>query len=337
MVRSTLSGPDPRPDRQTSSPLDLVGVVKAYGQVTALEGVDLRVEEGEVHGLLGRNGAGKSTLLRIVFGLVRPDAGEITLLGRGQMFPRPAEALAGVSGFVDRPRFYPYLSARRNLELLALMDGVHGSGPGEALERVGLATAGNRRVSGWSTGMLQRLGIAAALLRAPQLLVLDEPTEGLDPAAAADLVTTVGSLAGDGVTVVFSSHDLVEVAAVCDRVTVLTEGRVAHTGSVAELTRSAPGGEHRMSTSDDDAAVAIGSRHGVVITQREREGFTVTGDQDTLRAFVCDLGRSAVAVEHYVRSVDPLAAVFLSLTNPGKELDSGAHKVTPVGTAAEPR
>src|SRR5205085_7051169 len=147
----------------------------------ALDGVDLTVEEGEVRGLLGPNGAGKTTLLRILFGLVRRDAGVVHLFDR-ELDAVDQLALEGVAGFVEDPTFYPYLTGRVNLELLAELDGGGDeSGIDEVLARVGLAGRGGDRVNGYSTGMKQRLGIAAALLRSPRLLLLDEPTAGLDP------------------------------------------------------------------------------------------------------------------------------------------------------------
>src|SRR5262245_20179578 len=143
------------------------GLVMRFGDTLALDDVSLRVEEGTVCGLLGRNGAGKTTLLRILFGLLRPDAGSVQLFGHDA---RPADVRArdGVAGFVEEPRFYPYLSAQRNLELLALLDG-RSAEPGEALELVDLADSRDEKVGGFSTGMRQRLGLAAALLRKPRL------------------------------------------------------------------------------------------------------------------------------------------------------------------------
>lgn len=170
------------------------GLVKRFATTIAIDDVELEVQEGEVRGLLGPNGAGKTTLLRLLFGLVRPDAGSIELLGRS-LDATDSVALHGVAGFVEDPSFYPYLSGRANLEVLAQYDGrATGSAIDAALERMHLADRSGDRVSGYSTGMRQRLGIAAALMRAPRLLLLDEPTSGLDPAGAREVGTQVGEL-----------------------------------------------------------------------------------------------------------------------------------------------
>ena len=172
------------------------GLVKRYGDTVAVDGVSLRVEPGAVRGLLGRNGAGKTTLLRILFGLLPPDGGRVRLFGR-DAGPADVEAREGVGGFVEEPRFYPYLTARRNLELLARLDGRPGAARAdELLERVGLQSSRDVEVGNYSTGMRQRLGLAAALLREPRLLLLDEPTIGLDPAGARDVRTLIAELAG---------------------------------------------------------------------------------------------------------------------------------------------
>ncbi|MGZ4178361.1 MAG: ABC transporter ATP-binding protein, partial [Solirubrobacteraceae bacterium] len=177
------------------------GLVKRFETTTAVDHLDLVVAPGQVHGLLGANGAGKTTLLRLLFGLIAPDAGSIRLLGRPLGGPGSA-ALDHVAGFVEEPSFYPYLSGRTNLSLLAKLDGrVPTKRIDEALERVGLAERAAVRVGGYSTGMRQRLGIAAALLRVPRLLLLDEPTSGLDPGGARAVAALLRELAGDGVAV----------------------------------------------------------------------------------------------------------------------------------------
>ncbi|MGH2892183.1 MAG: ABC transporter ATP-binding protein, partial [Solirubrobacteraceae bacterium] len=175
------------------------GLVKRFETTTAVDVLDLVVAPGQVHGLLGANGAGKTTLLRLLFGLIVPDAGSIALLGR-PLGGAGSAALDHVAGFVEEPSFYPYLSGRANLSLLAKLDGqvppalIH-----EVLERVGLSERAAGRVGGYSTGMRQRLGIAAALLRTPRLLLLDEPTSGLDPGGARAVATLMRELADQGV------------------------------------------------------------------------------------------------------------------------------------------
>ncbi len=221
---------------------------KAYGGVPALDGVDLTVQAGSVHGLLGPNGAGKSTLLRALLGLVRLDGGTLEIAGT-------------VGGFVEAPGAYPYLSGRQNLELLTGLDDVPGNVE-DILCRVDLADRAHTRVSGWSLGMRQRLGIAAGLLRRPDLLVLDEPANGLDPLGALALRDLVRELAEEGLTVLLCSHDLAEVDALCQDVTVVVGGRVAWTGATGEL-RARPG-PYLLRTSDNDRAMscATGGGHG---------------------------------------------------------------------------
>src|SRR3954463_13881858 len=157
------------------------GLVKRYGEIVAVDHVDLAVPAGAVYGLLGPNGAGKTTFMRILFGLIRPDEGSIELFGRAEVAGR-VEALEDVAGFVETPRFYPYLSARANLEVLATLDRrASADRIPELLEQVELADRAKSKVREFSYGMVQRLGVAAALMRSPRLLVLDEPTNGLDP------------------------------------------------------------------------------------------------------------------------------------------------------------
>src|SRR5438067_6174308 len=214
------------------APLEVRGLVKRYGALTAVAGVDVTVEVGDVYGYLGPNGAGKTTSLRMMLGLIRPGAGTVRLFGRDPW--ETVRALDGVAGFVEAPTFYPYLSGRRNLELLAAFDGNGAEARiEEALERVELSERGNDKVGGYSHGMRQRLGIAAALLRDPKLLLLDEPTTGLDPAGIRDMRDLVRGLAERGMTIVLSSHILAEVEALCDRVGILRRGRVVFEGSLS--------------------------------------------------------------------------------------------------------
>ena len=174
-----------------------------------------------MYGFLGPNGAGKTTTLRMALGLIMPTEGTVELFGRDPM-REGARALEGVAGFVEAPRFYPYLTARKNLELLAALDGDGASERiEEVLEVVELSPRANHRVGGYSHGMRQRLGIAAALLRRPRLLILDEPATGLDPAGMRDMRALIRRLADEGITVLLSSHQLPEVQELCDRVAIV--------------------------------------------------------------------------------------------------------------------
>ncbi len=205
--------------------LSVEGATKRYGPTLALDDVNLSVEAGQLRGLLGPNGAGKTTLLRLVFGLIRADSGRVVLDGP-------------LSGFVEDPTFYPYLSGRRNLQLLAALDDVDPAEVEPLLERVDLAKRAGDRVAGYSTGMRQRLGIAAALLRRPRILALDEPTSGLDPAGIRDTAVLLRELAADGVAILVSSHLIGELEEICDSYTILKEGAVIWDGSATAVTES---------------------------------------------------------------------------------------------------
>lgn len=233
-------------------PIEIRGLLKRYGDIVAVDGVDLSVEQGDVFGYLGPNGAGKTTSLRMMLGLIRPTAGTVHLFGRDPQLG--VAALEGVAGFVEAPSFYPYLSGRANLELLAAFDGGESAKRiDEALDTVDLRDRAKDRVGGYSHGMKQRLGIASALLRNPRLLLLDEPATGLDPAGLRDMRTLIRDLAGRGITVLLSSHILVEVEELCNRVAIIRDGRVAYQGSLEELRRQA-GLSYRLRTTDDERA-----------------------------------------------------------------------------------
>jgi ABC-2 type transport system ATP-binding protein len=299
------------------------GLVKRFETTTAVDGVDLSVDEGEVRGLLGPNGAGKTTLLRLLFGLVTPDQGEIELFGH-PLGTAESVNLAGVAGFVEEPTFYPYLSGRVNLELFAELDGgVAGRRVDEVLELAGLSTRGGDRVSGYSTGMRQRLGIAAALLRSPRLLLLDEPTSGLDPAGARDMARLVRQLASEGTAVLLSSHLIGDLEHVCDSFTVLRLGKVVWDGSAQQLREQAPGSAYRLLTSDDERALEIAEQHPTVHASRSPSGELRLAVQGRVDDYVLDLGRADVAVRRLELVVSPLESMFFALTS-DVELDAAA-------------
>ena len=204
-----------------AQPVRARGLVKRYKEILAVDHIDLNVHAGDVYGFLGPNGAGKTTTLRMALGLIMPTEGTVELFGRDPI-REGAQALEGVAGFVEAPRFYPYLSARKNLELLAALDGggARERIP-EVLETVELSPRAQHKVGGYSHGMRQRLGIAAALLRRPRLLILDEPATGLDPAGMRDMRDLIRRLADQGITVLLSSHQLPEVQELCDRVAIV--------------------------------------------------------------------------------------------------------------------
>src|SRR5690349_13174686 len=206
------------------------GITKCFGDVVALDGVDLDVAQGQIHGLVGPNGAGKTTLLGLLLGLAVPDHGRLEILGTpvGRVLQVPD----GVAGFVDGPGLYPSLTARQNLTALAALRGDHAGTMGidEALGQVGLTDVADDRVRGFSLGMRQRLGLAAALLTRPRLLILDEPSNGLDPAGTRHVHRVLTGLAANGTSVVLSSHRMDDLAALCSEITVLANGRVVFSG-----------------------------------------------------------------------------------------------------------
>ncbi|MEV7624842.1 ABC transporter ATP-binding protein [Actinoplanes sp. NPDC089786] len=235
------------------------GLVKTYGQVTAVDGVDLDVREGDRYGLLGPNGSGKTTLVRMLLGLVFATRGEIEVLGF-KVPRRVREALPRIGAMVEGPGLYAHLNGRANL---TLMDAAGPGGSrsdrkrrvGEALERVGLAGIDRRPVKAYSLGMRQRLGLAAALLRQPRLLVLDEPTNGLDPRGIREIRDLLAELNAEGTTVFLSSHLLGEIDALCSRVGVMDRGRLVLQDELSAL--RAPTGRVLVGTPEPDRVVAL--------------------------------------------------------------------------------
>ena len=291
-------------------------LVKRFGDTTAVDGLDIAIGSGEVRGLLGPNGAGKTTLLRMLFGLIRPDSGTVQLLGR-TLDHLGGDALDGVGGFVEEPSFYPYLSGRANLRLLAKLDGRRAPSDeiDSALSRVDLSDRAGDRVSGYSTGMRQRLGLAAALLRRPRLLLLDEPTSGLDPAGTRAAVTLVRELAAEGVAVLLSSHQIGELEKVCGSYTVLRQGRVVWDGSAAELEAQAPHSAYALSTSDDTHALELAaSIPRVRIQPAARGGLAVAARPQDMDDLVAVLGEARVLIRRLELVVSPLESMFFALT-----------------------
>jgi ABC-2 type transport system ATP-binding protein len=216
------------------------GLTKRFGANTPVNGVELLVPRGSAFGYLGPNGAGKTTLIRVLLGLTRADAGTMSLLG----YPVPRHrdaALARTGAIVDEPRFHRHLTGRQNLRLLAAArEPTARDRVGPALERVGLAHRADDRVSAYSMGMRQRLGVAACLLGDPELLILDEPMNGLDPAGMAGIRDMILSLVAEGRTVMLSSHLLDEVERTCDAVAIVDRGRIIAQGPISELLAGAP-------------------------------------------------------------------------------------------------
>ncbi|HEY0537833.1 MAG TPA: ABC transporter ATP-binding protein [Actinoallomurus sp.] len=303
------------------------GITKSFGDVIALDGVDLDVASGQVHGLVGPNGAGKTTLLGLLLGLAVADGGRLEILGTpvGRTLAVPD----GVAGFVDGPGLYPSLTARQNLSALASLRGYDAgrtAGVDDALEQVGLTDVADDRIRGFSLGMRQRLGLAAALLTTPRLLVLDEPANGLDPAGKRHVHRVITALAEDGAAVVLSSHRMDDLAALCSEVTILATGRVVFSGPVSKLAAESGELDYRLRTSDPAAArqVALDTPGLRVAPGRDRaerpdaDVLVVHGPVPALDELVRRLVRADVAVRELAPVVAPLEAAFLALTGAGE-------------------
>jgi ABC-2 type transport system ATP-binding protein len=310
----------------SAPPLEVRGLVKRYGDLAAVSGVDLTIRSGDVYGYLGPNGAGKTTSLRMMLGLIRPTAGTVRLFGRDPW--ESVRALDGVAGFVEAPTFYPYLNGRRNLELLQAFDG---GGPPEqvdrALQTVELADRERDKIGGYSHGMRQRLGIAAALLRAPKLLLLDEPTTGLDPGGMRDMRVLVRRLAEEGITIMLSSHLLAEVEEVCNRVGIVQTGKLVYEGEISALKRSA-GAAYTVQTTDDDRALAIcRAQSGIADVHRQDGRIWFNAEEEQA---VAALSQALVEGGALIRSLQPQSArledLFFSLTEAAGREDEPADQ-----------
>ena len=314
------------------APVRARGLVKRYKEILAVDHVDLQVRSGDVYGFLGPNGAGKTTTLRMALGLITPTEGSVELFGRDPM-RHGARALEGVAGFVEAPRFYPYLSGRKNLELLAALDGAGAEQRiDQVLEIVELAPRARHRVGGYSHGMRQRLGIAAALLRAPRLLILDEPATGLDPAGMRDMRMLIRRLAGEGMTVLLSSHLLPEVQELCDRVAIVDSGRVVYEGALADLRRQGGGG-YRLRTTDDARALAIaGEAAGIEHAHTDHQGIAFQADERAVAGLSLALGRAGVGILALAPELATLEDLFFRLT----ESNGDGEQARPSAASAPP-
>jgi ABC-2 type transport system ATP-binding protein len=305
------------------------GLTKRYGKITVVHDLNLDVRQGDRYGFLGPNGSGKSTTVRMLLGLVFPSSGRIELIGH--RVPRHARpALERVGAIIESPAFWPSLSGRRNLMLR------DAAGPGgskrtrvariaEALERVGMQNVDERPVKAYSLGMKQRLGIAQALLSPRELLVLDEPTNGLDPQGTREVRSLVRSLTNDGTTVFVSSHLLTEIEQMCTHAAVLSAGRLVAQGTLAELRRAGKA-RVRVQTPDADAARRVLGRLGLVVEAEDprrhptgNETLTAT-TQDAApapEAIVAALVRGGVRVRGFAVDEASLEDRFVELTGEG--------------------
>jgi ABC-type multidrug transport system ATPase subunit len=286
------------------------GLTKRYGKrIVAVENLDLTVKRGEVYGFLGPNGAGKTTTLRMLLGLIRPSSGAATVLGEE---PGAPAGLAKIGALVESPAFYPYLSGRDNLRVMARYAGAPRSRIPEVLEQVELSGRAKDKFRKYSLGMKQRLGVAAALLKNPELLILDEPTNGLDPKGMADMRDLVRRLGQGNRTVLLSSHLLGEVEQICDRAGVIRRGKLVAQGTLAELR----GGEGLLVRAEPlDKAHFIAARLDDVEGANVLDG-TLRLTVDPARA--AEINRKLVAAGLDVSELRPaeqsLEEVFLELT-----------------------
>ncbi|MCU0283414.1 MAG: ABC transporter ATP-binding protein [Candidatus Nanopelagicales bacterium] len=305
--------------------IELTGVRKTYsgvrsGRTVAVDGLSLTVPRGGVHGFLGPNGSGKTTTIRILLGLVAADAGEVRVLG-ARVPHELARVTGSVGALVESPQLFPSFSGRRNLQILATLADLPATRVDELLEFVGLADRADDRVKGYSLGMRQRLAIAAAMLKSPALLILDEPTNGLDPAGMVEVRELIRALGSDGRTTVFlSSHLLAEVAAVCDAVTILRRGQLVASGDVAEvLAMAGGGGQLRIALRDADEAgraAAVLGEHGISAAPAPPAGLLVASDDGA--GVNAALGAAGIWARELAPVRPDLERAFLDLTADGE-------------------
>ena len=283
---------------------------KRYGErIVAVDELNLNVRRGEVYGFLGPNGAGKTTTLRMLLGLIRPTTGTALVLDAA---PGTSEALGRLGALIETPTFYPYLSGRDNLRVLARYAGVPEARIASAIDQVDLTARAGDRFRTYSLGMKQRLGIAAVLLKDPELLILDEPTNGMDPAGMAEMRPFIRSLGQGERTVLLSSHLMSEVEQVCDRVGVISQGRLVGEGTVDELRgreglwlRAEPLGE---------AERLLGTLRGVEEVARDDHGLRITAEPAAAPAINRALVEAGIAVSELRPERASLEKVFLELT-----------------------
>ena len=299
----------------TETVIETSALSKRYGDaIVAVDDLDLRVRRGEVYGFLGPNGAGKTTTLRMLLGLVRPSSGAATVLGAP---PGAPPALARIGSMVEAPAFYPYLSGRDNLRVLAGHTDVAERRIDEVLDEVRLLDRAGDRSATYSLGMKQRLGVAAALLKDPELLILDEPSNGLDPAGMAEMRQLIRSLGSGRRTVVLSSHLMGEVEQICDRVGVIRDGALVAEGTVEQLRGNA---RLRVRAEPLGAAARVAEAlPGVRHVDRNDDRLEVSADPASAAAINSALVHAGIAVSELTVARASLEDVFLELTGAPEE------------------
>jgi ABC-2 type transport system ATP-binding protein len=305
--------------------VEIQGLRKTYrtlrkGPRRALDGFDMVVRRGEVHGFLGPNGSGKTTTLRTLLGLVGADDGTMSLLGV-RVPDGLSTVVSRVGAIVESPQFFLQFTGRRTLELLSTAADIPRARIDEVLDLVGLRERARDRVKTYSLGMKQRLAVASALLKTPEVLILDEPANGLDPAGIREMRDMMRGLADSGVTVIVSSHILGEIQMICDSVTIIAQGRRVAAGPVSDVLALNDKGEHRVKVSDAGAAAAVLTQAGVRVRQ-EADHLVVTGADDPARITEA-LGREGIWLSELTPLTPDLESVFLQLT--GTTPEPGAH------------
>jgi ABC-2 type transport system ATP-binding protein len=287
---------------------------KSYGgRILAVDGLTMRVRRGEVYGFLGPNGAGKTTTLRMLLGLVRPTSGSALVLGAAPGLP---ESLARVGALIESPTFYPFLSGLDNLRVLARYSGTPEARIESVLDEVDLASRARDRFGTYSLGMKQRLGIAGALLKDPELLILDEPTNGMDPAGMAEMRGFIRTLGRGRRTVLLSSHLMSEVEQVSDRVAVISRGALVREGTVDELR-----GQESLWVRAEPLEAAervLGTLRSVERFARKDGGFRIAADPATAPTINRALVEAGIAVSELRPERDSLEKIFLELTQEGE-------------------
>ncbi|MFG2008416.1 ABC transporter ATP-binding protein [Micromonospora sp. NPDC048868] len=324
-----------------SAVIEIEGLRKTFhsvrqGRRVAVDGFDLLVEAGQIHGFLGPNGSGKTTTLRALLGLVRADAGRMTVLGVPS--PDGLPLVAGrVGAIVESPQFFGNFTGHRTLRLLARAGGVPVARVDEVLEQVGLRDRGDERVKGYSLGMKQRLAVASALLKDPELLILDEPANGLDPAGIREMRDLMRSLAEAGVTVLVSSHILAEIQLICDHVTIISRGRRVAAGRVDEVLAGFDRHELLVRVDDPQRAVELLTAAGLAATGYDDH--LVVGGVDDATEVSRTLGEAGLWVRELTPLRPDLESAFLELTGTAthptlpRQVDDS---VLPDGRASEP-
>ena len=317
------------------------GLVKRFAEANAVDGIDLDVPAGGVYGFLGPNGAGKTTTIRILVGLLWPTRGSSHVFG--EPVSPGAAVLQRVGSLIERPAFYPYLSAIENLRVFGT---AHGLGPDvlaarafESLDRVGLAAVARRKTGGFSTGMLQRLALATALIGRPELVILDEPTNGLDPNGVVDVRELIARLAAEGTTVFLSSHVLPEVEQLCDRVAILRAGRIVAEGPTGDLLGTGARLFVRFDTrAEAEAAQAVLGPDASLDTGPGEAGSALLVEAPLADASRINrmLGAAGLYPAELTARRQSLEAVFRELTSDHEPATAGPNPTVAQPDAAEP-